>query len=84
MSIYTPWRDHLIKLAEDIVVMSFDELFQLVPSMPSSARTYAAWWSNEDLGRTTHVQCKSWQAAGFAAEVDIPRRRVTFVRYARA
>ncbi len=79
MSKYDPWRDHLTNQRADIVTMSFDELDELA-HLPPSSRTYAEWWSNEDIRTTTHSQCKSWQAAGFKAEVDLIRETVTFRR----
>jgi hypothetical protein len=77
---YEPWRAHLISQSADRVVMTFNDLATLVPTMPAPARTYAPWWSNEKADRATHVQCKSWLGAGFLAEVDIARGTVTFLR----
>ncbi|WP_312795563.1 hypothetical protein [Tianweitania sp.] len=69
-----------MRQSADRVVMTFDELADLVASMPSSARIYAAWWNNEDVDTTNHVQCKAWQAAGYLADADLKHGVVTFRR----
>lgn len=79
MSKYDPWRDHLSRQHADNVIITFDELDALTP-LPGSARTYPEWWANEDVEATTHSQCRSWQAAGYNARVDIIRGVVTFSR----
>lgn len=79
MSKYDPWRDYLLAQRANTVTMTFDELDALAP-LPSSARTHPEWWSNENIETTTHSQCKSWQAAGYTARVDIVRGVVTFTR----
>jgi hypothetical protein len=78
MSIYNPLRDHLMG-AGDVVIMNFDELDNLV-LLPQSARKYKAWWTNEDVETTAHVQCKAWQAAGYEAEPHLKAQRVVFRR----
>ena len=79
MAKYDQWRDHLEGTDLPTIIMTFDELEELVP-LPSSARTYDLWWANEDVNTTAHVQCKSWQAAGYVADVDMRRGVVTFTR----
>ena len=61
----------------DLVVLSFDDLDELVDGLPKSARTHRAWWSNG----TSHVQSRAWTAAGFTVrEVDLDAEKVTFAR----
>jgi hypothetical protein len=79
MGKYDAWRDHLNRQTAANVVMSFDELDEL-SSLPASAHKYDWWWANEDLEVTTHVQCKSWQSAGYEAHPDLGNQTVTFVR----
>jgi hypothetical protein len=79
MSKYDPLRDHLRREHTDHVTMTFDDIGALV-SLPGSARIYPEWWANEDVVGTSHTQCRSWQAAGYRAEVDIIRGVVTFSR----
>jgi hypothetical protein len=79
MGKYDAWRDYLDQEMERTVKMTFDQLNVLSP-LPSSALKYQWWWKNGDLTKKTHVQCRSWQAAGFKAEVDMAGRTVTFRR----
>ena len=79
MGKYDPWRDHLRKQHGANVTMTFDELDGLV-ALPMSAQVHAPWWANEDVSMTRHMQCKSWQAAGYDAEVDLAGRAVSFTR----
>lgn len=79
MAHYDAWRDHLMNVHEDVHSMSFELLHELA-KLPTSAWKYDWWWANEDPTTTSHVQCKSWQAAGFDAEVDREHAMVTFRR----
>jgi hypothetical protein len=76
---YDPLRDHLSQQSGAVLTFSFDELDAIVP-LPISARRHEAWWANEDVRTTAHVQCKAWQAAGYDAEVNLGARTVTFRR----
>ncbi|MBZ9959027.1 hypothetical protein [Mesorhizobium sp. BR1-1-14] len=67
---------------DDALALSFDQL-QEMAALPASAWKYDWWWANEDPATTTHVQCKSWQAAGYEADVDRAHAMVTFRRKAR-
>ena len=80
MSRYDPIRDLLRVTDEPTVAYSFEELADLVGGLPAPAVRYAWWWANEDPTTTTRSQCKSWQAAGFEAKVDMTRREVIFHR----
>jgi hypothetical protein len=56
--------------------MSFAEIEALVGTLPSSARTWRAWWAND----RSHVEAKhGWLAAGWKVEsVDLNGQTVTF------
>ena len=43
--------------------LSFAELDEIVGGLPESATSHRAWWANETVG--THVQARSWVAAGY-------------------
>ena len=54
---------HLATCGDGPVEMPFDEIGQVVGSLPASATRYAAWWSNE-AADTTDVQAAAWMNAG--------------------
>ena len=58
---------------------SFQELERVLGfKLPQSACKYPAWWSNDETG---HSHAKAWLDAGWRTEeVDIPGRKLTFVR----
>ena len=76
MSKYAPLNAHLGGRGSQLV-MTFDEIADLVGGLPASSREYEAWWNNHD---ETHSQCKSWNDAGYEAHPDLPGLRVTFTR----
>lgn len=81
MSIYDPIRMRLVSIEESSLVLSFEEIEELIgQALPKSAHEYDAWWSNEDINKTAHTQSKAWTTAGFDAEVNRARRQVTFRR----
>ena len=79
MSKYKPLLDYLTK-QQSLVVLSFVEIERLLGApLPSSARRWTAWWSNEVEG--SHVQARSWMDAGFiTANIDLNAGSVTFQR----
>lgn len=79
MSKYDALRDHLQLAIGRTVSLTFDEIDSIV-RLPASARRYEWWWANEDPSMTSHVQCKSWQEAGFDADADLRSGIVTFRR----
>lgn len=70
MAKYDPLRDHLLGQSATLLTLSLEEIGHIVP-LPTSATRYEWWWANEDVGTTTHVQCKSWQSAGYDAEPNL-------------
>jgi hypothetical protein len=70
MSKYDSLYAHLSNCPHSMVKMSFVEIAGLVGGLPASATDYRAWWSNEAEG--SHVQAKSWMAAGYeVTEVEL-------------
>jgi hypothetical protein len=81
MSVYDPLRDYLQQCNLQNLRMSFAEIEDLLGRpLPPSARRRAEWWANEDPDITAHVQCRAWQSAGYAAEVNLTGKAVTFRR----
>lgn len=78
---YDPLRHHLAGQGGRPVDMTFREIERVLrASLPQSARTYPAWWSNEDVRSAHHVQCRSWQAAGYVASANLASEKVSFRR----
>ncbi|WP_293904909.1 hypothetical protein [Phenylobacterium sp.] len=79
MSKYEPLKRHLAEKMESEIPMTFREMEAILGfRLPSSARSYPAWWSNS-VG--THVNAAAWREAGWlTSRVDIGGERVTFVR----
>jgi hypothetical protein len=78
MSKYDHWRDFLKLAQADTVKMTFAQL-EALASLPAAAKENASWWANEDSSRR-HIQCRSWQDAGYIAKVDLEDKTVTFIR----
>ena len=67
---YEPLETYLLNIPAIIneVLLTFRQIEDVIgASLPSSARTYPAWWSNEG-GDTRHSQAKAWGTAGFAVD----------------
>jgi hypothetical protein len=78
---YDPLRDYLAaarERAESDIVMTFDEIDQIVvEGLPASARSGKTWWENSQ-GSGAHV--RAWRAAGWTAHADLTAQTVTFTR----
>ena len=74
---YTPLREFLATRAEDAITLTFDQIDDIVGTLPPSARKYQLWWLNDD---PSHQHCQSWGDAGYTAHADLRRRQVTFRR----
>ena len=64
---YDPLFEHLCRAGDEPVELGFDDLDRLVGGLPASARSLAAWWSNEGTG-SRHVQADAWRNAGRVVE----------------
>jgi len=79
MTKYAPLSRALSQRTQDSWPMTFAEIESLLGSrLPSSARRYPAWWSNNP---TNNTMTRVWLDAGWKTEnVDVPGERVTFRR----
>jgi len=76
---YYPLQEYLRQTGVSEITLSFATIEQILgASLPATARTQRAWWSNRSAGA---VQAKAWMLAGYhAEEVDITNEQVTFRR----
>ncbi len=74
---YQPLLEFLHDSNQDDVTLTFAEIEALMnDSLPDSARSKRAWWSNRSQGA---LQASAWMAAGYRVEdVDFDGQRVTF------
>jgi transcriptional regulator with XRE-family HTH domain len=71
---YAALRERLESSASEAVTMTFEQLEKLVGGLPPSAVNHRAWWGNH----AGNLQAKAWLGAGYVAEPEVARRRVTF------
>jgi DNA-binding transcriptional regulator YiaG len=73
---YQPLQDHLRRVNQSEVILSFAEIERLMGEpLPTSARDRKAWWSNRSGG----LQAKAWMEADYLVEaVDLTKATVTF------
>jgi len=82
---YEPLETYLLNIPANTieVLLTFTQIENIISaSLPPSARTYPAWWSNEG-DDTQHSQAKAWDAAGFVVDSvhqDGENPRVQFKR----
>jgi hypothetical protein len=76
---YQPLLEFLHDSNQDDVTLTFAEIEALMnDSLPDSARSKRAWWSNRGQGA---LQASAWMEAGYRVEdVDLDSQRVTFRR----
>jgi DNA-binding transcriptional regulator YiaG len=76
---YQPLLEFLRDSNQDDVTLTFAEIEALMnDSLPDSARSKRAWWSNRGQGA---LQASAWMEAGYRVEdVDLDSQRVTFRR----
>lgn len=74
---YQPLLEFLRNSNQDEVTLTFAEIEALInDTLPDSARTKRAWWSNRSKGA---LQASAWMEAGYRVEdVDLDGQRVTF------
>ncbi len=79
MSKYAPLESFLERVGKAEVTLSFAKIEKILDfQLPSSARKYAAWWSNNPTG---HVNAAAWLSAGYkAAQVDLSDEKLVFIR----
>lgn len=81
MKKYEPWRSLLRTLDAPEVVVTFEQLNEVVP-LPRTAHMDPNWWSN-GLGGDRSVQAEAWHQAGFCAHADLQSKVVTFKKIRR-
>lgn len=79
MGKYDPLQEHLERSGAEYLTMTFAQIDRLV-DLPPSASKKSEWWANENVRKTHHVQCRSWQAAGYKASADLGAKTATFTR----
>ena len=79
MSKYSALRDFLLSTGKDVVVLSFNEIAEIIGSeLPLSAFKHRAWWANDRYH--THAR-NGWLAAGYiVSHVDFDKQKVVFVK----
>lgn len=81
MSVYDPLNRFLSAHNGKSVQLSFAQIETILNrDLPAAAREHDWWWANEDVSITRHVQCRSWQNAGFQAGVNRVQGTVRFSR----
>ena len=81
MSKYDPLQHYLAGRAQGLWTASFADIEDTLGALlPSSAYKYQAWWANETQAGS-HPQSHAWVIPGWkTTDLDLERRRVTFVR----
>lgn len=83
MSKYSPLGEYLSQTGSSVVQMNFQDIEGLLGfSLPPSARSHRAWWSNNT---SNGVMTNAWLNAGFKSEnVDMVSERLVFRRVQRS
>ncbi len=73
---YHPLFERLLYSGQGKVVLRFADIErELGASLPPSARSRPAWWSNNPNG---HSQARAWLRAGYIAKADLAGETVEF------
>jgi len=77
MSKYEPLERYLKIAGKPRLSITFAQIEKILGSpLPSSARRYPAWWSNNE---GSHVQAQAWLQSGYHTEqVDIAGQKLIF------
>lgn len=75
MSRYDALAAELAAREEPEVVLTFDELDEIVGGLPTSARKYHAWWANKV---SSQPHSRAWLRAGRLASPDFQGERAVF------
>jgi hypothetical protein len=76
MTKYEPWRSLLNTLDAPEIVVTFEQLDEVV-SLPKQAHMDPNWWSNATT-RDRTMQSEAWRQAGYFAQADLQWKVVTF------
>jgi hypothetical protein len=77
MSRYEALTERLRTSSDDVVVLTFEELDELVGGLPPSARKHAPWWGN---AKKPTGQSRFWMQANRLARPDMSNFLVAFRR----
>lgn len=74
---YQALQDYLNRSERSPITLTFAEIESLIGStLPDSARTHRAWWSNRSKGA---LQASAWMQAGYTVKaLDLASEQVTF------
>ncbi|MFB2980913.1 helix-turn-helix transcriptional regulator [Microseira sp. BLCC-F43] len=77
---YQPLLEFLRGSNQNEIILTFAEIEALInDSLPNSAKSQRAWWSNRSKGA---LQASAWMDAGYRVEnVDFERQSVTFRQF---
>ncbi len=75
MSRYDALTQYLSDRGEPEVILTFEELDEILGGLPNSARQYSAWWANK-ISSQPHA--RGWLNAGRLASPDFVGGRATF------
>ncbi|MDM3849021.1 MAG: helix-turn-helix transcriptional regulator [Aphanizomenon gracile PMC649.10] len=77
---YQPLLDFLYRSEQNEIILSFAEIERLIKeSLPNSAKSKRAWWSNRSKGA---LQASAWIEAGYRVEnVDFDQQCITFRQF---
>ena len=71
MSVYDPLQAFLSRQSAPEIILTFEEIGRLIGQpLPQSARTYDAFWANEEAPKTRHNHCRAWRNAGYKVRTD--------------
>jgi hypothetical protein len=78
MSKYEKLSSYLISLTVEQITLTFFEIEKIIGfSLPKSAYTYPAWWSNQ--AGSEHSQSWAWQSIGWQTrQVNLSSQHVSF------
>jgi hypothetical protein len=81
MSKYQPLADHLSRLQQDQVRLTFAEIERIAKlTLPQAAYSHSAWWANSRT-RDSHGWAHLWLQAGWESfNLDLGRRAIEFRR----
>ncbi len=76
MGKYYPLYEYLKRHSNDIIVLNYEEIEQIISAkLPASAYKYKEWWDNN-----SHIQSVSWIEAGYKVDDVALGEKATFVK----
>lgn len=78
ISKYEELANYLAKQDKDMIRMSFDEVAQIVGSLPNGAYDYRAWWANSE---SNNHAVHGWLNVGWeTSQVEMEKEELIFTR----